>query len=183
MIDKLKSLFIKLLEFFGIIKKTDNSSEVEKTTEDTTEVVPSTEEEKNTTDVTIEVNQPDEDDTWYEYTVFDETTIELIKTVFRPIIKNYYSGEDQSVYFEFMNGLVKRIKVYCTISEDGKLLSIRFTSSDDYNKLLQDFITKFILKDFYDKIANTALDDLPLEIKVENGIVNIKLVKFLNDEE
>lgn len=164
----IKQILFKILEFFGILRKTNSD-----TTTDTSD----------STDVTIKVEENEDNSEWFEYVAFDEYTIEAIKDVFRPIIKNYYSGEGKNVYYEFMKGIIRRIKVYCTISEDGKLLSIRFSLSDSYSATqeFESFINEHILKDFYSKIENTSLANIPLEIKLENGVLKVRLVKFLED--
>lgn len=192
----IKKLFVRLLEFFGIIKKVETNNtttdsvvveekkeEVIVSTEDSNVVVTK---DEDSTDVTVKVEEATEDDdSWFEYVAFDESTIEKIKDVFRPIVKKYYSGEGQNTYFEFMEGLIKHIKVYCTISDEGKLLSIRFSMSNAYiaTDAFGAFINQYILKDFYAKIQDTALADIPLEINLENGVLKIRLVKFLNDTE
>ncbi len=167
----IKQILFKILEFFGILRKTTDDSKEDTSTDNT--------------DVTIKVEEADDDDSWFEYVAFDESTIEAIKDVFRPIIKNYYSGDGKNVYFDFMKGIIRRIKVYCTISEDGKLLSIRFSLSDTYSATeeFEAFINQYILKDFYTKIENTSLANIPLEIKLENGVLKVRLVKFLDDVE
>lgn len=188
----IKKILLRILEILGLVKKVESSTEDDNSTTDDVIVVEketSTDsnititKDEDSTDVTIKVQESDEDDPQFEYCVFDESTIELIKDALRPIVKKYYSGTGQNIYYEFMSGLVKRIKVYCTISEDSKLLSIRFSMSDTYNatEKFEEFINKYILSDFYAKIQDTKLGQIPLEINLENGILKVRLVKFLND--
>jgi hypothetical protein len=153
---KIRKLIVILLEKIGIIGKTNSGVDDNGTPDDTSDDVK-----------------------WYEYAIFNEELIEKLKDVFRPIIKKYYDGEGKDEYYAFMDGLVKHIKVYCTVDEDGKLLSFKFTLMDDYNKDLHEFVKQFIVKDFYAIIENTALGNIPLSLNINDGVIEVRLVRFL----
>lgn len=156
---RIRKLIVMLLEKIGLIKKTESGVDDNGTPDDTSD-----------------------DISWYEYAVFGTEVIDKLKEVFKPIVKKYYDGEGKDEYFQFMDGLVKHIKVYCTVDDDGKLLSFKFTLADDYNKDLHEFIEKFIITDFYAMIENTALGKIPLSLNVKDGIVEVRLIKFIGND-